>query len=80
MDQFIADIQAREVLDSRGNPTIEADVLLAFSSDWRWGQSSQDSYWYDSVKLYRQVIIGDWEHVIKNYKTLTKSKPITSNI
>ena len=29
MDQLIADIQAREVLDSRGNPTIEADVLLA---------------------------------------------------
>jgi enolase len=29
LDQFIADIQAREVLDSRGNPTIEADVLLA---------------------------------------------------
>jgi enolase len=29
LDQFIADTQAREVLDSRGNPTIEADVLLA---------------------------------------------------
>ena len=29
MDQCIANIQAREVLDSRGNPTIEADVLLA---------------------------------------------------
>ena len=29
MDQLIADIQAREVLDSRGNPTIEADVWLA---------------------------------------------------
>jgi enolase len=29
LDQFITDIQAREVLDSRGNPTIEADVLLA---------------------------------------------------
>src|SRR6266568_1880418 len=25
----IADIQAREILDSRGNPTIEADVILA---------------------------------------------------
>ncbi len=25
----IADIRAREILDSRGNPTIEADVLLA---------------------------------------------------
>ncbi len=29
MDQLIADIRAREVLDSRGNPTVEADVLLA---------------------------------------------------
>ncbi len=29
MDQFIVDIKAREVLDSRGNPTVEADVILA---------------------------------------------------
>src|SRR5256885_185092 len=26
---IIADIKAREILDSRGNPTIEADVILA---------------------------------------------------
>ena len=25
----IANIKAREVLDSRGNPTVEADVILA---------------------------------------------------
>src|SRR6185503_5424953 len=25
----ISDIQAREILDSRGNPTVEVDVLLA---------------------------------------------------
>jgi enolase len=25
----IIDIAAREILDSRGNPTVEADVLLA---------------------------------------------------
>ena len=25
----IVDIQAREILDSRGNPTVEADVTLA---------------------------------------------------
>jgi enolase len=25
----IVDIRAREILDSRGNPTIEADVILA---------------------------------------------------
>ena len=28
----IADIKAREILDSRGNPTIQADVVLADGS------------------------------------------------
>jgi enolase len=28
MPAIIADIQAREILDSRGNPTVEADVIL----------------------------------------------------
>ena len=48
----------------------ETKAFLPHSCDWRWGQSSQDSYWYDSVQLYRQIIISDWEHVIKNYETL----------
>jgi enolase len=30
----IADIRAREILDSRGNPTIEADVILGVRRDW----------------------------------------------
>ncbi|HNI65302.1 MAG TPA: hypothetical protein PLK97_06090, partial [Pseudomonadales bacterium] len=30
MTATIRQIRAREVLDSRGNPTIEADVLLHF--------------------------------------------------
>src|SRR5213592_2573528 len=29
MSHSIVDIQAREILDSRGNPTVEADVILA---------------------------------------------------
>ena len=29
MNTTIADIQAREIIDSRGNPTVEADVVLA---------------------------------------------------
>jgi enolase len=29
LEQLIVDIKAREVLDSRGNPTVEADVILA---------------------------------------------------
>ena len=29
MPAIIADINAREILDSRGNPTVEADVILS---------------------------------------------------
>jgi len=29
MNMKIENIQAREVMDSRGNPTVEADVVLA---------------------------------------------------
>ena len=32
MSSTIEDIRAREVLDSRGNPTVEADVRLADGS------------------------------------------------
>jgi len=32
---LIADIRAREIIDSRGNPTIEADVLLASGTSGR---------------------------------------------
>jgi len=31
----ILDISAREILDSRGNPTVEADVLLASGATGR---------------------------------------------
>lgn len=29
MDNFIEDIKARQIMDSRGNPTVEADVILS---------------------------------------------------
>lgn len=29
MDNFIEDIKARQIIDSRGNPTVEADVILS---------------------------------------------------
>jgi tetratricopeptide (TPR) repeat protein len=35
-------------------------VLLPFTSDWRWLLDRQDSPWYQSIKLYRQDILGDW--------------------
>lgn len=43
-------------------------LLLPFVSDWRWGLGTTNQ-WYDSVKLFRQSIPGDWKTVITNVKT-----------
>jgi ADP-heptose:LPS heptosyltransferase len=43
----------------------QSKILLTSSCNWYWGQGQQNSYWYNSVHLYRQTKIGDWEHVIK---------------
>ena len=40
MDITITDIQARQILDSRGNPTVEADVTL---SDGSFGRAAVPS-------------------------------------
>ena len=40
MPAKITKVTAREIMDSRGNPTVEADVLL---SDGRWGRAAVPS-------------------------------------
>jgi enolase len=40
MSTYIADVLAREILDSRGNPTVEVDVLL---EDGTWGRAAVPS-------------------------------------
>ena len=39
---------------------IRTSILLPYSPDWRWLLARDDSPWYPSVKLYRQVAVGDW--------------------
>lgn len=45
-----------------GVPTI---ALIPFLPDWRWGLDSEDTIWYESVKLFRQRRPGDWEEVFE---------------
>ena len=40
----IHDIEAREVLDSRGNPTVEVDVILASGAMGRAAVPSSTAY------------------------------------
>jgi Flp pilus assembly protein TadD len=39
-------------------------LLLPFIPDWRWLLDRNDTPWYPSMKLYRQMSIGDWGRVI----------------
>ena len=43
----------------------KAQVLLAASSDWRWGVNPNISHWYASVYLHRQTKAGSWDSVLK---------------
>jgi Tfp pilus assembly protein PilF len=39
-------------------------VLLPYSPDWRWMLNREDSPWYPTARLFRQLSIGDWSAVV----------------
>ncbi|HTU24958.1 MAG TPA: tetratricopeptide repeat-containing glycosyltransferase family protein [Pirellulales bacterium] len=38
-------------------------TALAFSPDWRWLRDRDDTPWYPSMRLFRQMTFGDWSAV-----------------
>ena len=40
-------------------------VLLAASADWRWLQDRDDSPWYPTARLFRQIELNDWDHLVQ---------------
>ena len=43
-------------------------TLLPFMPDWRWLQKRDDSPWYPSMRLFRQIKPNDWSGVFKRVK------------
>ena len=76
LDDLAALIEACDEVVSIDNATInlagalgkKSHVLLPYSCDWRWGHKKENSYWYDSVKVYRQDKINSWDSVLKQLK------------
>ena len=77
LDGLAALISACDIVISIDNATVhlagalgvDTRVLLPFAPDDRWGINQKDSYWYDSLTLYRQETQGDWQ---KPFETLKK--------
>ena len=40
-------------------------VLLPFAPDWRWQLKRDDSPWYPTMRLFRQIRTGDWDDVAR---------------
>ena len=39
-------------------------LLTQYVPDWRWGLEGESTFWYPSVKLFRQTRRDDWNSVI----------------
>ena len=43
----------------------ETWLLLQKIPDWRWGINSEKSFWYPSVRIFRQEKLNNWNKVLK---------------
>jgi hypothetical protein len=54
---------------------IETWILLQYVPDWRWMMYRNDSPWYESVKLFRQEKLGEWDNVLLQIKSELNKLP-----
>jgi len=55
------DTAVAHLAGAMGTPTW---LMVPYAPDWRWQLSRDDSPWYPSIKIFRQLRIGDWDEVI----------------
>ncbi len=75
MDAYIESITAQEILDSRGNPTIEVDVIL---DDGSWGRAAVPSG--ASTGVHEALELRDGDKARYNGKGVTKAVDNVNNI
>ncbi len=53
---------------------IKSNVLLPINSRWQYGEDDQNSYWYESIKYFRQNKNADLDTLLKKIKEEIKIK------
>jgi Flp pilus assembly protein TadD len=72
LESFAAQVAAMDLVISVDNSTvhfagalgIDVWTMLPSEPDWRWGLKGDKTRWYSTMRLFRQALRGDWEHVI----------------
>jgi ADP-heptose:LPS heptosyltransferase len=44
-------------------------VALPHTPDWRWLMGREDSPWYPSARLFRQIELDNWQEVFERIKS-----------
>lgn len=52
---------------------VESWLCLGANPDWRWGRYDRDTFWYPSIKIFRQKNKGSWDSVFEDIKYELKS-------
>lgn len=66
MDLVISvDTAMAHVAGSVGTPVW---MLSRLGGCWRWGNEGSETFWYPSMKIYRQGIMDDWTEVVNEVK------------
>jgi tetratricopeptide (TPR) repeat protein len=82
IDDFAAQIAAMDLVITIDNSTahlagalgIPTWVLLPFAPDWRWLLNCGSSFWYPSLRLFRQPNLGDWHSVVREVASALAQK------
>ncbi len=60
-----------------GRPTW---TVLPFSPDWRWLATGEDTFWYPTMRLFRQDARGDWATVMGRVADALAARQMTENV
>ncbi len=51
-------------------------VLLPFAAEWRWMANREDSPWYPTARLFRQLTPGDWAGVMERVRDAVRVRTV----
>ena len=49
-------------------------TLLSYQPDWRWGLEGQTTFWYPTMRLFRQMHKENWDKVILDVEESLKKE------